>query len=140
MKIGGINHVIVPQSLPFIQPQTTMLVGVDVSHQRSMTMAEAPSVVGIVASLDDNFTKWYGTTCVQKAGVEMVEKIGELMGERLSLYGRTYKKYPENIIIYRDGKFAPTLAIPFSSSPVLTSPRCIRGSIRAGFEARGFGH
>ncbi|KAL9047618.1 MAG: hypothetical protein Q9206_006614 [Seirophora lacunosa] len=103
VKIGGINHVIASQSLPFVQPQTTMLVGVDVSHQRSMTMAEAPSVVGIVASLDDNFTKWYGTTCVQKGGVEMVEKIGELMGERLSLYGRTYKKYPENIIIYRDG-------------------------------------
>ncbi|KAL8647804.1 MAG: hypothetical protein Q9210_005343, partial [Variospora velana] len=104
MKMGGINHILGPEGMSQqIQPETTMFVGIDVSHPTYTTMAKAPSIVGIVASLDDNFTKWYGSTRIQEGRVEMVAKIGELMGERLNLYCQKFDKYPANIIIYRDG-------------------------------------
>ncbi|KAL9021543.1 MAG: hypothetical protein Q9185_001274 [Variospora sp. 1 TL-2023] len=104
MKMGGINHILGREGMSQqIQPDKTMFVGIDVSHPTYTTMAKAPSVVGIVASLDDNFTKWYGSTRIQEGGVEMVTKIGELMGERLNLYCQKFDKYPESIIIYRDG-------------------------------------
>ncbi|KAL8981992.1 MAG: hypothetical protein Q9177_005409, partial [Variospora cf. flavescens] len=103
MKMGGINHILGPEGMSQqTQPEKTMFVGIDVSHPTYTTMANAPSIVGIVASLDNYFTKWYGSTRIQEGRVEMVAEIGELMGERLNLYCQRFDKYPENIIIYRD--------------------------------------
>ncbi|KAL8917073.1 MAG: hypothetical protein Q9208_008189 [Pyrenodesmia sp. 3 TL-2023] len=110
MKIGGINHILDPAKTPlgFAPGTKTMLVGVDVSHPTYTTMTKAPSVVGFVASQDDNLTRWSGTARLQEGGVEMVASIGELMGECLSTYGKTNQCYPTNIFIYRDGTFDPS--------------------------------
>ncbi|KAL8994519.1 MAG: hypothetical protein Q9188_007044 [Gyalolechia gomerana] len=88
VKIGGINHILSSEGSPleFLTTSPTMLVGIDVSHPAPKSMAEAPS-----------------TTSIQEGRVEMVARIGELMGKRLSLFGRQYKQGPHNIIIYRDG-------------------------------------
>ncbi|KAL8740517.1 MAG: hypothetical protein Q9184_008478, partial [Pyrenodesmia sp. 2 TL-2023] len=105
MKIGGINHVLAPvgDPLDFLFQEATMLVGVDVSHPTYTTMRKAPSVVGFVASHNRTFTRWSGTTRLQEGGVEMVASIGELMSERLRVFGQTNGFYPKNILIYRDG-------------------------------------
>lgn len=106
VKLGGINHILAPEGSPldFLTSSPTMLVGIDVSHPAPKSVAKAPSVVGIVASQDKNFTQWLGTTITQEGRVEMVTRVGELMGERVSQFGKKYGQGPHNIIIYRDGK------------------------------------
>lgn len=105
MKIGGINHILAPKGNPLeFLITSTMLVGIDVSHPTYTSMRKAPSVVGLVASVDDKFAQWLGTTRLQEGRVEMVASIGELMSERLRVYGERHQRYPENIVIYRDGK------------------------------------
>ncbi|KAI4186339.1 MAG: hypothetical protein LQ346_005703 [Caloplaca aetnensis] len=104
MKIGGINHILAPKGNPLeFLITSTMLVGIDVSHPTYTSMRKAPSVVGLVASVDDKFAQWLGTTRLQEGRVEMVASIGELMSERLRVYGERHQRYPENIVIYRDG-------------------------------------
>lgn len=111
VKIGGVNHVLAPAGDPleFLHKTTTsgapttMLVGIDVTHPTYTTMRKAPSVVGIVASRDTQFTQWIGTTRLQEGRVEMVAAMLLLMGECLRKFGELHKCYPLNIMIYRDG-------------------------------------
>ncbi|KAL8786701.1 MAG: hypothetical protein Q9213_002637 [Squamulea squamosa] len=81
VKIGGINHILDKKGDPldFLVRSSTMLVGLDVTH---------PSP---------------GTTKLQEGRKEMVDDIGELMGKRLQAYGEKHQRYPENIVVYRDG-------------------------------------
>ncbi|KAL8728397.1 MAG: hypothetical protein Q9166_005442 [cf. Caloplaca sp. 2 TL-2023] len=105
VKIGGINHILAPQGNPleFLTQSPTMLVGVDVTHPAPKSMIKAPSVIGLVASFERTFTQWLGTTQLQEGRKEIVGSIGELMGERLRLFGENNNCYPKNILIYRDG-------------------------------------
>lgn len=114
VKIGGINHVLSPEGDPleFLTNICTMLVGIDVSHPAATSVANAPSVVGVVASLDRTYTRSLGTTRLQEGRVEMVAEIGALIDEGLESFKTTNQRYPSNIIIYRDGK---------SGSPTATS-------------------
>ncbi|KAL8830971.1 MAG: hypothetical protein Q9170_005495 [Blastenia crenularia] len=104
-KNGGINHVLTLQGSPldFLHTTDTMLVGIDVSHPPAESVAKAPSVVAVVASVDRNYFQYLGNTMIQEGRVEMVSNIGELIAERLDVYGKRNRKYPRNIIIYRDG-------------------------------------
>ncbi|KAL8772730.1 MAG: hypothetical protein Q9209_002074 [Squamulea sp. 1 TL-2023] len=105
VKVGGINHILDKKGDPldFFARSSTMLVGLDVTHPATKNMVKPPSVVGLVASLDENFTTWLETTKLQEGRKEMVDDIGELMGKRLQAYGEKHQRYPQNIIIYRDG-------------------------------------
>ncbi|KAI4222674.1 MAG: hypothetical protein L6R40_008558 [Gallowayella cf. fulva] len=105
VKIGGINHVLSPEGDPleFLTNICTMLVGIDVSHPAATSVANAPSVVGVVASLDRTYTRSLGTTRLQEGRVEMVAEIGALIDEGLESFKTTNQRYPSNIIIYRDG-------------------------------------
>ena len=52
LKAGGINHILEPAKLGIISEGKTMVVGIDVTHPSPGSKETAPSVAGIVASVD----------------------------------------------------------------------------------------
>ena len=102
-----------------------MIVGIDVTHPAPNSMENAPSIVGMVASIDNQFGQWPGSIKIQKGRQEiqkirkenqerglkdlpegqevMVENVVDLLSERLSLYQNRNGNLPTNILIYRDG-------------------------------------
>lgn len=139
-----------------------MVVGIDVAHPAPGSMENAPSVVAMVASMDNDYVHFPGSVRIQESRQEiqkfrreslekklqgppdgkedMVDssKIAELLVDRLQVYfknnGRTL---PENILIYRDGKFHRS-RLPFqadmgSSTRSLGKP--VPGSARSRTEA-----
>ena len=107
-----------------------MVVGIDVAHPAPGSMENAPSVVAMVASINNDYVHFPGSVRIQESRQEiqklrrdklgkelegppdgqedMVKKsnITALLEERLRLYyGENEKNLPENILIYRDGNF-----------------------------------
>lgn len=75
-----------------------MVVGMDVFHQRGQ-----PSVVGIVASIDSRYTKWYSKSMSHREGEEISAHFQQLFTEVLINFHSHNNRYPSKIIIYRDG-------------------------------------
>jgi hypothetical protein len=83
-----------------------MIVGIDVTHE-SLAMSKededsSPSTAALVASIDEQLGQWPGVLSVQRSG-EMVQKLGEMLKERLQRWRAKHNQYPRNILIYRDG-------------------------------------
>ena len=116
-----------PNELGILKGRDTMVVGIDVSHPPPKGMENSPSIVGMVASVDDSFAKWPGSFRIQEGRQEiqkrrrvqqrdtggsempedkedMVYNIETLMGERLSAFEQMNRRLPKNILIYRDGE------------------------------------
>ena len=133
LKLGGINHVLLPGDLAAI-PKSTMVVGIDVAHPALGSIENAPSVVGMVASVDEHYANWPGSVRIQKSRQEIqkdrresLEKkeygprdgledmvipsnLASLISERLRpYYQKNNNTLPENILIYRDGKSSVAL-------------------------------
>lgn len=73
LKLGGNNQSVDPQRLPLIQQDKTMLVGIDVTHPSPGSSDRAPSVAGMVASIDKHLGQWPGILGLQEvARQEMV--------------------------------------------------------------------
>lgn len=125
LKLGGVNHKVSEKDLGIIHEQATMVVGIDETHPAPKSMENAPSTVGMVASVDNLFGQWPGSIRTQQGRQEiqkrrkeeqesgiknaaegeevMVSNIGQLLGERLRVYYIKNQKLPKNILIYRDG-------------------------------------
>ena len=105
LKMGGVNHVVESPRLGVIEENKTMVVGVDVTHPSPGSAQNAPSVAGMVASIDSLLGQWPAALRVQKSKQEMVSDLDSMLKSRLHLW-RTrgmHKELPENILIYRDG-------------------------------------
>jgi aubergine-like protein len=83
----------IPENLP----KKVMLIGADVHHGKK------GSVIGLCASFDDNFTKYYSRIKVQKKGQEIMTNISSLVSDAIKKYFQVNKGLPETIIFYRDG-------------------------------------
>ena len=103
LKLGGINQSLAKSQLGIISEGKTMVVGIDVTHPSPGSSSTAPSVVGIVASIDPWLGQWPAELAIQTARKEMVSELKVLMKSRLALWKRHNGAYPENILIYRDG-------------------------------------
>lgn len=104
LKAGGTNHILDPSKLGIISEGKTMVVGIDVTHPSPQSRGSAPSVAGIVASVDRTLGQWPAALSVQESRKEMVSALKELFKSRLQVWSnRNSKQLPENIIIYRDG-------------------------------------
>ncbi|KAJ5581009.1 hypothetical protein N7450_007310 [Penicillium hetheringtonii] len=77
LKLGGTNQSL--QNMGLFGDGKTMLVGLDVTHPSPGSSDNAPSVAGIVASVDKDLAQWPADIVVQKRRDEM------------------------NIVVYRDG-------------------------------------
>ena len=103
LKLGGANQALRTADLGIISEGKTMLVGVDVTHPSPGSAISAPSVAGIVASVDSTLAQWPAEIRVQGARQEMVADLKALLVSRLLHWRNVNKNLPENIIVYRDG-------------------------------------
>lgn len=105
LKLGGINQQIDNTKLGIINEDKTMVVGVDVTHPAPGSASNAPSVAGMVASVDKRLGQWPADLRIQESRKEMVSELDSMLKSRLQLW-KTQGKHPalpENLLIYRDG-------------------------------------
>ncbi|KAI9374393.1 ribonuclease H-like domain-containing protein [Aspergillus egyptiacus] len=105
LKLGGINQIVRPKDLGIISEGKTMLVGIDVTHPSPGSADNAPSVAGMVASIDSSLGQWPAEIRVQsQSRKEMVDDLESMLKAHLARWEKSHNgAYPENIIIYRDG-------------------------------------
>lgn len=104
LKLGGANQSLRNSDLGIFADGKTMLVGLDVTHPSPGSAKSAPSVAAIVASVDSALAQWPAELRIQPPRQEMVDDLDTLMQTRLKLWAKHNKnKYPENIVVYRDG-------------------------------------
>ncbi|PGH17512.1 hypothetical protein AJ79_01112 [Helicocarpus griseus UAMH5409] len=105
LKLGGINQTIDGErKLGLIHANKTMVVGIDVTHPSPGSSSNAPSIAAIVASIDNKLAQWPADLRIQTARQEMVSGLDDLLKSCLRLWARHHRnKYPENILVYRDG-------------------------------------
>lgn len=85
-KMGGANQTLRTSNLGFFANGKTMLVGLAVTHPSSGSIRSAPSVVGIVASVDAQLVQWPADIRIQPARQEMVSELdGFSMGDPSTL-------------------------------------------------------
>jgi hypothetical protein len=105
LKLGGINQMVDTARLGIINGDKTMIVGIDVTHPSPGSSSNAPSVAGMVASVDRYLGQWPATLRIQAARQEHVADLTSMLSSRLQLWKTKGKhsSFPENILIYRDG-------------------------------------
>jgi eukaryotic translation initiation factor 2C len=104
LKLGGRNQYLDNVKLGVIAEGKTMIVGIDVTHPSPGSASNAPSVAGIVASVDQWLGQWPADLQIQQARQEMVSGLDSMLKSRLRLWANKNKGVlPENILIYRDG-------------------------------------
>ena len=103
LKLGGRNHSLDPAKIGILREKKTMVVGIDVTHPSPGSSSNAPSVAGVVASVDEWLGQWPADLRIQTARQEMVDGLDTLFKSRLRLWEKRNGNLPENIIIYRDG-------------------------------------
>ena len=103
LKIGGRNQFLDSSKVGLIAEGKTMVVGIDVTHPAPGSSSNAPSVAGIVASVDRWLAQWPADLRIQTARQEIVSDLDSLLKSRLRLWAENQKQYPENILVYRDG-------------------------------------
>jgi hypothetical protein len=102
-KLGGVNHSIHPDKLKPLDAQTIVF-GIDVTHPSPGSSEKAPSIAGIVASVDSNFSQYPASIRTQTGRQEMVSELEEMILERLRLWQkRNSNRLPTKVIVYRDG-------------------------------------
>ncbi|KAI1451224.1 Piwi-domain-containing protein [Annulohypoxylon moriforme] len=102
LKYGNNNQTVNEKSLKdIVGPGKTMIVGIDVTHS---PIEDAPSIAGMVASHDKYLGQWPATIRrQQEKGEEMVEELEEMLESRIKVWNKKNNRYPESIIVYRDG-------------------------------------
>ncbi|KAM7192493.1 Ribonuclease H-like domain containing protein [Naviculisporaceae sp. PSN 640] len=107
LKFGGTNHKL-QRDIPLLKSGKTMVVGYDVTHPTNLapgTGKNAPSLVGMVASIDADMAQWPATAWSNPPRVEMLDEIlVEKFKSRLQLWQKHNQgRLPENLLIFRDG-------------------------------------
>ncbi|KAI9888112.1 MAG: hypothetical protein M1823_000047 [Watsoniomyces obsoletus] len=105
LKLGGVNQAIPPNKLGNpVLANKAMIVGIDVTHPSPDSRKGAPSVAGVVASINDRYAQWPASVRVQTGRQEMVGELAQMMVERLRAYQKNnMQALPQNIVVYRDG-------------------------------------
>lgn len=105
-----------PESISWVFDKPCMLVGIDLSHPDAANRATGKSIAAVVASMD-GFAGQYVAQLTSKVGKTdiMAEDDGamkggcdewglsECMEELLKTFRRRNNRWPEHIVIYRDG-------------------------------------
>ncbi|KAF4965125.1 hypothetical protein FSARC_7042 [Fusarium sarcochroum] len=107
LKAGGVNHKL-SREFGIIKEGKTMVVGYDVTHPTNMPTNKsdaAPSLVGLVATIDRDMGQWPSASWEQSSKQEMLdETLTDAFKSRLELWQKhNGQKLPDNIVIFRDG-------------------------------------
>ena len=65
VKLGGVNHMLAPNSLGWLQ--NTMLVGMGVTHPGADACEGTPSIAAVAASCDATFAHYAGSVALQES-------------------------------------------------------------------------
>ena len=103
LKKGGTNQSLDKSKLGIVGEGNTMVVGIDVTHPSPGSATNAPSIASMVASTDGQLGQWPAVLRIQAARQERVADLDDLLVSRLKLWQVKNQKYPENILVYRDG-------------------------------------
>ena len=104
LKRGGINQQLPQDKLGILGTTKTMLVGIDVTHPSPGSQEGAPSIAGVVASIDNKYGQWPASVSCQESRKEMVSGLEDMIVERLKIYQKhNQQALPQNILVYRDG-------------------------------------
>ena len=102
-KLGGVNHVVDIKRMTPLDTQT-IIFGIDVTHPSPGSSETAPSIAGVVASIDAMFSQYPASMRRQQGYKEMVTDLEEMIIERLRLWQkRNQDRLPNKVIVYRDG-------------------------------------
>ncbi|WQF90259.1 Putative PAZ domain, Piwi domain, ribonuclease H-like superfamily, argonaute, linker 1 [Colletotrichum destructivum] len=87
LKLGGNNQLIDSSQLGLVSEDKTMVVGIDVTHPSPDSSRRAPSVAGMVASVDRWLGQWPAVLRIQsEARQEMVSGLTDMLKLRLRLW------------------------------------------------------
>ena len=105
LKLGGINQLVDNDKLGIIYEDKTMVVGLDVTHPSPGSASNAPSIAGMVASVDKWLGQWPADLRIQEPRKEMISELDSMLKTRLRLWKTLgeHNALPENILVYRDG-------------------------------------
>lgn len=104
LKRGGVNQQLPPNKMGILTNSKTMVVGIDVTHPSPGSREGAPSVAGVVASIDNRYGQWPASVRCQESRKEMVSELEEMIIQRLKLWQEhNTQALPQNILVYRDG-------------------------------------
>uniref|UniRef100_A0A1A9WEW9 Piwi domain-containing protein n=1 Tax=Glossina brevipalpis TaxID=37001 RepID=A0A1A9WEW9_9MUSC len=93
-KLGGSLWSI---RIPF---KNVMICGVDVYHD---AFQKGNSVAAFVASLNSKYSKWYSKAVIQSKREEILSGLCSCLISALKEYEVENRRFPDNVIIYRDG-------------------------------------
>lgn len=97
-KIGGEPWAI--SDMPFFDDYT-MVCGLDVYHN---TGKKSQSVLAFCASINPRATKYWSSCKIQgNVGEEISNTLEQIISDALKEFKNVNKKYPNKVIIYRDG-------------------------------------
>ncbi|MCJ1403171.1 hypothetical protein MMC11_006394 [Xylographa trunciseda] len=103
LKKGGVNQSLDKAKLGIVGDGATMVVGIDVTHPSPGSAPNAPSIASMVASTDGLLGQWPAILRIQAARQERVADLADLLESRLKIWHDKNHKYPDNILVYRDG-------------------------------------
>lgn len=98
-KMDGVNTIVGVAS-PVLQVPT-MVVGADVSH--AAPGSGAPSISSVVASFDRFAFKYGASVRLSNPRQEPISNLEEMMKERLTIFFKRNNRWPERLLVYRDG-------------------------------------
>ncbi|GAA5918294.1 hypothetical protein JCM6882_006321 [Rhodosporidiobolus microsporus] len=98
VKLGGINAT---AKLGKTVEVPTVVFGLDLSHPKPGSLA--PSVVGVVASMNESITKFGSRISVQAGRSELILDLEQLVHSLLMQFKEGSPFKPERIIVFRDG-------------------------------------
>ncbi|KIK92862.1 hypothetical protein PAXRUDRAFT_829570 [Paxillus rubicundulus Ve08.2h10] len=110
MKMGGTNHKLDANSGVWLRSASTMVIGMDVTHPSPRSVKGTPSIVAVVASVDEYYAQYPATLAIQTSKVEINRDenddhiLKDMFVSRFKLYqARNKGKLPERVLLYRDG-------------------------------------
>ena len=112
-KLNGQNQALSPRQEEY-RPNmltdkevNTMILGADVTHpgihNPLANERVISSIAAIVGSYDSDFTKFLATVSAQPANTEYIIDFGVMFENLLKGFHKINAKYPQNIILFRDG-------------------------------------
>jgi hypothetical protein len=108
LKAGGVNHKISTEA-GVLKDGRTMIAGYDVTHPTNMMDSrkaqEAPSLAGLVATVDRDLGQWPSVSWEQAGKQEMLDNtLVDAFSSRIQLWKSHNKgEVPSRIVIFRDG-------------------------------------
>lgn len=107
-KLGFQNwRIDITRHLPAADRKTTMIIGVDVSHDKllkgSYGSRSRRSTVGFIASRSPDYHAYNSYISYQDPDTEFITEATRLMRSALTDYHRENKRYPSAVLVYRDG-------------------------------------